>query len=284
MKVSARRVLTEAVESQMPHANRALPAGAAASAVIEYRHVSKAFVKDRTIVNVLDDVSLAVCRGEFLAVVGPSGCGKSTLLNLAAGLVRPSRGEVSYCGQQVAAVNSSVGYVTQRDNLMPWRTVADNIELPLELRGVARAERRRLVAEQIEMTGLGGFERHYPRELSGGMRKRVGLARTLVYNPDTLLMDEPFGALDALLKSRMQKELLSLWSGSGKTVVFVTHDLDEALGLADRVVVMSSRPGQIRAIRQVELPRPRVMENVRFASEFRALYLELWSLLSQDVN
>src|ERR1700681_472908 len=187
----------------------------------------------------LEPLTLDVARQEFVALVGPSGCGKSTILNLIAGLLRPSEGVVSYDGMAVTGPNRRVGYMTQKDTLLPWRTAADNIRIALELkcRAVPRAEANARVAQMIDLVGLGGFERHYPAELSGGMRKRVALARTLTYEPETLLMDEPFGALDAQLKLLMLDQLQDLTRQRRMTVVFVTHDLGEAITLADRVVV-----------------------------------------------
>jgi NitT/TauT family transport system ATP-binding protein len=227
-----------------------------------------------------------VRQGELLAVVGPSGCGKSTLLNMAAGLMAPGTGSVRYKGKAIAGANTHVAYVTQKDNLLPWRTVLENIRLPLEMgpqRSLSPAEKSARCAGVIGMVGLTGFEHHYPKELSGGMRKRAQLARSLVYEPDTLLMDEPFGALDAQLKLMLQAELLKTWEGSGKTLIFVTHDLTEAISLADRVIVMSGRPGSIRRIADIGLPRPRDVFQIRFSPEFGAYFEELWSALKPDL-
>src|SRR5215212_7653905 len=227
-----------------------------ASALIEMEQLSKQFYRNGKALLACHNVNLSVDSGKFIAVVGPSGCGKSTLLNMSAGLMKPSAGTVRYAGTEVNGVNRNVGYMTQRDNLLPWRSVEANVGLALEVARVPTAERQKRVREFIDLVGLTGFEKHYPAELSGGMRKRVALARTLVYDPETLLMDEPFGALDAQLKVIMHGELLKLWERSHKTILFVTHDLTEAITLADRVVVMSSRPGRIKLIQKVDLPRP----------------------------
>jgi NitT/TauT family transport system ATP-binding protein len=255
--------------------------------VVEFQNVSKVFFKEDKRVHALRNISLEVKNGELLAIVGPSGCGKSTLLNLAAGLMAPGMGEVRYGGKPVEQINTRVSYVTQKDNLLPWRNVESNIALPLEVgpqRGLSASERKTRLAKYIDMVGLTGFEHHYPSELSGGMRKRAQLARSLVYEPDTLLMDEPFGALDAQLKLMLQAELLKTWEGSGKTLMFVTHDLTEAIALADRVIVMSARPGTIRTIAEIRLPRPRDVFTIRFAPEFERYFETLWQALRQDLD
>jgi NitT/TauT family transport system ATP-binding protein len=255
-------------------------------AAITFNHVGKRFYKKGKPFQALADADFEVRAGEFLSVVGPSGCGKSTLLNLTAGLMKPSSGTVLYRGAPVEKVNTRVGYVTQAETLLPWRTVRQNVQIPLEIRkpspkGAAREE---VVTRIIEMVGLGGFENHYPSELSGGMRKRVILARTLIYEPETLLMDEPFGALDAQLKIVLHEELLRLWSATKMTIVFVTHDLAEAVTLSDRVVVVSARPGRMRAIQEIDLPRPRDVFEVRFDERFRDLHQNLWSILQHDLR
>ena len=191
---------------------------------------------------------IAIRDGEFLAVVGPSGCGKSTFLNMIAGVLRPSAGVVRYNGAPVDGPNRDVGYITQKNYCLPWRTVESNVRLPLELRGLPKALIGERVAQVLKQVGLQGFEKAYPRQLSGGMLQRVMIARTLAYGPATYLMDEPFGSLDAQLRTRMHGELLDLWRRTGSTFVFVTHDLTEAVTLADRVVVISSRPGRIKTL------------------------------------
>jgi len=241
------------------------------------------FAGRRNAILALREANLQVASEEFVALVGPSGCGKSTLLNMVAGLLRPSRGEVIYRGAPVEGLNTRVGYMTQQDDLLPWRTVAGNIGLPLEIRGVGTAERARKVADYVDLTGLKGFENHFPSELSGGMRKRVALAQTLIADPETLSMDEPFAALDAQLRLLMQDELLRMWGERRKTIIFVTHDLVEAITLADRVVLMSRRPGRIKAIEKVPLPRPRDVFRVRFAPEFAQVHDTLWDGLRDEI-
>ena len=251
--------------------------------LIEFRHVQKSFESHGQSTHVLDDISFSVERGEFLAIVGPSGSGKSTVLNLVAGHVQPSSGEIMYDNKPVTAVNNAVSYLTQDDSLLPWRTVANNIAIPLEIRRVPEPERKERVAAMVRMVGLTGFENHYPRQLSGGMRKRMMLARSLIYDPDTMLMDEPFGPLDAQLRLVMQAELLRLWSNSGKTIIFVTHDIVEAVSLADRVIVLSARPSRIKLVETIVLARPRDIHTVRFAREFEEHYSRLWKSIEVDV-
>lgn len=232
-------------------------------------------------VRALHDVNLSVAAGEFVAFVGPSGCGKSTLLHLIAGLLQPTAGTIRFNGAVVSSVNTAVGYLTQFNTLLPWRTVAGNLRLPLELRRVPRSDHQALVDRYVHLVGLDGFAGHYLSQLSGGMRQRVGLARTLIYGADTLLLDEPFAALDAQLRLEMQSELLRVWEAERKTVVFVTHDLPEAITLADRVVLFSARPGRVKAEYRVDLPRPRSATTLRFDPTFVALEAELWRQLDR---
>ncbi len=232
----------------------------------------------------VEGVSLTIAEGEFVAFVGPSGCGKSTLLNMIAGLVPASRGTIVYRSKPIVDVNRAVGYMTQKDTLLPWRSVESNIRLPLELMGLPPGERKSVAKKYIDTVGLTNFERYFPAQLSGGMRKRALLARTLAYGPETLLMDEPFGAVDAQLKIQLQAELLRIWSSTRKTIVFVTHDIEEAICLADRVVLFSKRPARIRMIRPIAIPRPRDVRQVRFSSEFRSAYDDLWGALAKEVG
>ena len=250
--------------------------------ILEFSAVDRSFARPGTRLPALTNITLALRERDFVAVVGPSGSGKSTLLDLAAGLLRPDRGVVRYDGMPVVRVNTAVGYVSQRDDLLPWRTVRDNIALPLEIRGIPRSERRELVEEQIGVIGLHGFADHFPSQLSAGMRKRVSLARTLVYRPRTLLMDEPFADLDAQLRVLMHAELLRLWEGTDLTVLFVTHDLMEAIVLADRVIVLSARPGRIRLEQQVDLPRPRPVARFGTHARFGELHDVLWAEIKDD--
>ncbi|OEV12846.1 ABC transporter ATP-binding protein [Streptomyces nanshensis] len=219
----------------------------------------------------LHDLDLDVHEGEFVALVGPSGCGKSTLLKAVSGLVEKTAGSVVLDGERLEGVPEGVGLLFQNDALLPWRTAEDNIRFPLAVAGVAQAEQRRRIAELISAVGLTGFGGHYPRQLSGGMRKRVALARVLAADPGVFLMDEPFGPLDALTRERISADFLALWERVGKTVLFVTHDIDEAVTLADRVVVMSARPGRVIGEYDVDIPRPRAVEDVRFSDAFRRL-------------
>ncbi len=223
----------------------------------------------------LDRVGLAVGQGEFVAVVGPSGCGKSTLLRILGGLLVPTEGRVQLDGQPLSSPRRQVGYVFQKVNLMPWRTVLRNVTLPLEVAGLPRPQVERRARELLALVGLEGFEAAYPRELSGGMAQRVAIARALIADPEVLLLDEPFGSLDALSREQMNLELLRIWQARRVTAVMVTHNLQEAIFLADRVLVMSSRPGCIRAEVVVNLPRPRTLE---------VMYTEFFGALSRQVR
>lgn len=246
------------------------------------RGVGKVFTARSGRVEVLRDFNLEVREGEFLAVVGPSGSGKSTVLNLLAGLEAPTAGTVFCHGRPVTGVNSEIGYLTQHDSLLPWLTVAENIAVPLEIKNVEKAERDSRVAGMIGNVGLAGFENHHPSQLSGGMRKRAMLARTLIYDPPTIMMDEPFGPLDAQLKLVLQADLLRLWSATGKTVVFVTHDIVEAITLADRVIVLSRRPSRIKLDETIGIGRPRDVHEARFADGFEEHYRRLWDAIEID--
>jgi len=246
--------------------------------------VSRDFITRGKTIQAMAGVSLDVSAGEFLTVVGPSGCGKSTLLNIVCGLLAPSRGSVLYKGARLTGVNTEIGYVTQADNLYPWRTLRENVEFPLEIHGVARGERRARAAALIERVGLVGFEDHYPYELSGGMRQRANIIRTLVYDPEVILMDEPFGPLDAQTRLLLQDQLLKLWDGERKTIVFLTHDLGEAVALADRVVVMTARPGTVKRICPVPLERPRDLFHLHDDERFRQTYDTLWDDLEAEVR
>lgn len=262
--------------------------GMSNGAVIDVSDVFKVFVargkrlQQRAFL-ALQDVNLRIAPGRFVSFVGPSGCGKSTLLNMIAGLVRPTEGEVRYKGRAVAEVNTDVGYITQDDNLLPWRTLQENVEVALEFRGVPADERRPQALKYIEMVGLSGFEHHYPHELSGGMRKRTALVRTLIYEPSVILMDEPFGPLDAQTRVILQDELLRLWEGTGKTIVFVTHDLVEAIALSDEIVLFSRAPGTIKQVYQVPLPRPRDVFHIHADPNFPAFYDRLWRDLKEEI-
>lgn len=225
----------------------------------------------------LADINLRLEEGEFLSIVGPSGCGKSTLLKLISGLETPSAGEVRVRGQRVEGTPPGIGFMFQRDALLPWATVRENIEIGLECGGYPRHARRARVDELQKFTGLQQFGDYYPRALSGGMRQRVALARILAYAPDIYLMDEPFGALDAQTKVVMGQELLQIWSQSRKAIIFVTHDIEEAVSLSDRVVVMSGRPGGVKSEYRIDLDRPRDAREVRKLPRFHHFVDAIWN-------
>ncbi len=220
-------------------------------------NVAHTFMSQTGPVDALGPVSFQVWDGSFVCLIGPSGCGKSTLLRIMAGLLAPTQGTVSLDGIAICEPQRRIGLVFQQSNLMPWRTVLDNLALPLELAGADRAHRRAHASAVLERVGLGGFGQAYPAELSGGMAQRVALGRALIDNPDVLLLDEPFGALDALTREQMQLELMQLWAAERKTALMVTHSITEAVFVADRVLVMSQRPGRLRADLEIPLPRPR---------------------------
>jgi NitT/TauT family transport system ATP-binding protein len=232
------------------------------------------------------DLSLTVRAGEFVAVVGPTGCGKSTTLSLVSGLEPASAGAVAVHGRPVVGIPPGVGYMFQNDAVLPWRSVLDNVATGPRYRGAARREARAKARDWVERVGLGGFESYYPHQLSGGMRKRVALAQTLVNEPSILLMDEPFSALDVQTRGLMQDELLRLWTDAGgeAAVVFVTHDLEEAVVLGDRVVVMTAGPATVKESFDVPLPRPRDAEEVRLTGEFLDIYREVWDSLREEVR
>src|SRR5206468_268175 len=251
---------------------------------IELRGVTKRFLTPAgTAYTALRDLDLSVHVGEFCAVVGPTGCGKSTTLALISGLEPPSEGEVLLDGEPVTGVSRAVGYVFQVDAVFPWKNVLDNVATGPRLRGVERSEANRMARDWISRVGLAGFERYYPHQLSGGMRKRAALAQTLINEPRILLMDEPFSALDVQTRTLMENELLQLWSATGASVVFVTHDLEEAIALADRVVVITAGPGTVKGVYRVDLPRPRNVTEIRFEAEFSRIYHEIWNDLRDEV-
>jgi NitT/TauT family transport system ATP-binding protein len=252
--------------------------------IIRISNVAKTFASRSGVREVLRPVNLEIDEGEFVAFVGPSGCGKSTLLNIIAGLVPASSGEI-FCGNEpVRNINTRVGYMTQADSLLPWRTAEDNIQLPLKIRGASRDDRRLRSQQLLDAVGLAGFGSSFPNELSGGMRKRVALAQVLAYDPKTILMDEPFGALDAQLKLVMQNELAEIQNRMKKTIVFVTHDLGEAIALADRIVIFGARPGRVKAIEPVDIPRPRDVFKIRFDPAYQAIYERLWDMLAPEIS
>jgi NitT/TauT family transport system ATP-binding protein len=252
--------------------------------MIELAGVSKRFrTPTGDIYTAITDFSLTVGHGEFVSIVGPTGCGKSTTLSLISGLAPPSAGHVKVMGEPVAGIGSQLGYVFQGDVLFPWKSVIGNVSAGLRFRGVAKREANERAREWIAKVGLGGFEDHYPHQLSGGMRKRTALAQSLITSPEIILMDEPFSALDVQTRTLMEDELLELWSTTSASVVFVTHDLEEAIALSDRVCVMTAGPGTVKGIYTIDLPRPRHVAEIRFEPRFVELYRDIWENLRDEV-
>lgn len=231
----------------------------------------------------LQSVDLNIRDQEFVAIVGPSGCGKSTLLNIMSGLIRPGAGDVFLDGSRLLGVTQRIGYMSQADTLMPWRNTLENVELSLEIRGMPKAERRERARHLIHKAGLSGFEKSYPHELSGGMKKRVVIIRILAADSEVLFMDEPFGALDVFTKEMLQDEILKVWQETKKTIVFVTHDLAEAITLSDRVVLLTARPSTVKNEYDIPIPRPRSALETRFQPEFVALQKLIWNDLREEV-
>jgi NitT/TauT family transport system ATP-binding protein len=258
------------------------PPGAAA---ISLRGATKRFAtRSGDPFTALRDVTLDVAAGEFVSIVGPTGCGKSTTLSLVSGLEPASAGTVQVAGHPVDGIPDGVGYMFQTDAVLPWKNVLDNVALGLRYRGASRSAAHTSARDWIERVGLAGFEDRYPHQLSGGMRKRVAMAQTLITRPSLLLLDEPFGALDVQTRELMQDELLRLWSGTGAACVFVTHDLTEAISLADRVVVMTAGPATVKDVVDIDLPRPRRVEEIRLTPEFTDLYKQVWDSLREEVE
>ncbi len=255
-----------------------IPAPSSPDIAIRLNDVTKWFFKNGARIAAVENVTLDVPEGAFVTLVGPSGCGKTTLFNCIAGFMVPEIGEVVYRGRRIERPNIGIGYMTQKDSLLPWRSVLANVMLPLYLQKMPEDAARARAHEVIARVGLTGFAEHVPAELSGGMQKRTALARMLAYNPDTLLMDEPFGNVDVQLKLQLQRELMRIWEAERKTVVFVTHDLEEAIALSDRVVVLSRRPGRIKTVIEVDLPRPRDPIQFRFEAAFQKLHHRIWTL------
>lgn len=235
-------------------------------------------------VQALQPTDLEIQKQEFVALVGPSGCGKTTVLNMVAGLIEPTIGEVLLDGKKPRVGDRDVGYLLARDALLPWRTALENVSLPLELRKVSKAEAIARATDGLNAVGLGAFLNSYPAQLSHGMRQRVAVARTLVTEPTTVLMDEPFSALDAQTKMSLQQQFLSLWERLNSTVLFVTHDLTEAILMADRVLVFSARPGAIKADFRIDLERPRSLSELQGSDHFHALFQEIWSVFRDEVK
>lgn len=255
----------------------ALSTDATTNAAIDVRGMTKWFFGAQGRIVAVDNVSFQVRPGEFVSLVGPSGCGKSTILQCIGGLDAPQVGEVVCAGQKITGPSREIGYMTQQDNLFPWLTVHGNVEFPLRVRKLSKQERAARATEWIERVGLKGFENNFPHELSGGMAKRTALARALVTGPKTILMDEPFGNVDALLRLQLQSQLLRLWEEERRSVLFVTHDLEEAIALSDRVVVLKPRPGRLSTIVDITLARPRNVSTSRFDPTFREVHEQLYA-------
>jgi NitT/TauT family transport system ATP-binding protein len=253
------------------------------AAKLEADNVSMVFTRRERHIEALRDVSLHVETGQFISIVGASGCGKTTLLRIVDGLMLPTRGQIRVNGKLVTGPGPDRGFVFQQDALFPWRTVLDNVLFGLEMQGRRNHGARERANALIRLVGLAGFEHLFPHELSGGMRQRANLARALTIDPDVLLMDEPFAALDAQTREIMQSELLRVWRSNRKTVLFVTHQIDEAVYLSDRVIVMTSRPGRIKAIVDVDIPRPRDL-SVKRTLPFLDLVDEIWKMIEEEVK
>ena len=256
--------------------------------MIQISNISKAFSltskkKKEEQVLALDNVSLTIADSEFVSIIGPSGCGKTTLLKMLGGLVKPDSGTLSIDGIPVTGPGSDRAIVFQNFALMPWSNVLRNVAFGLELKDIGKGERESISREWIKSVGLQGFEKHYPHQLSGGMQQRVGLARALAVNPRILLMDEPFGALDAQTRQVLQEDLMNIWQKDRKTALFITHAMDEAVFLSDRVVIMSPRPGKVQEILSIDLPRSRTEYNVRETKQFTEYTAYIWNAMHQFV-
>ena len=263
------------------------PSGTAAQAAqIDLTGVTKRFVTPAgSMFTALRDVDLTIGAGQFCAIVGPTGCGKSTTLTMVAGLERPSAGTVRVGGQAVDGIAPGTSFMFQADALLPWKTVVGNVALGPVFRGVPKKKAQDQARDWLRRVGLAGFEDHHPHQLSGGMRKRVSLAAALINEPLILLMDEPFGALDVQTKAIMSNELLGLWEETKPSVIFVTHDLEEAIALADQVVVMTAGPGTVKAVYDIDLPRPRgAVQEIRFQPRFLELHHQIWESLREEVE
>jgi NitT/TauT family transport system ATP-binding protein len=251
---------------------------------IELKHVARRFITPTgEILSALEDFDLSIAPGEFFAIVGPTGCGKSTTLGLIAGLAKPQAGEVTLFDAPVDGVDRRVGFVFQQDAVFPWRNVLGNVMAGPLFRGVPKARAEEMARDWINRVGLTGFEDHHPHQLSGGMRKRVALAQTFINNPQVLLMDEPFSSLDVQTRELMQEELLQLWAQAKSAVLFVTHDLDEAILLADRVAVLTTRPARVKSVHSIDLPRPRDVAKLRYDEKFIAIARKISDDLREEV-
>jgi NitT/TauT family transport system ATP-binding protein len=252
--------------------------------IIDLVNVTKTYRSKGKSVLALQDVTLSVEQGSFTTLIGPSGCGKSTLLKIIAGIALPYEGRMRYKDRDIASINTDIGFVTQDSNLFPWLTLMENVELALKIRGVAKEQRTHTAQKFIDTMQLTGFETHYPFELSGGMQKRGSIIRTLIYEPDIILMDEPFGPLDAQTRLILQDELLRVWDTNKKTILFVTHDLTEAIALSDKVVLFTGRPGTVKRVFDVPLPRPRNVFEIHNEKGFTDIYHEIWQYFKSEIK
>jgi NitT/TauT family transport system ATP-binding protein len=254
-----------------------------AKPALEFSNVQLTFDGDTEML-ALDRISFPIMPGTITTVVGPSGCGKTTLLRLASGLVRPTSGRVFQNGNPIEALNTGVGYVTQESNLFPWLITIQNVEFPLAVRGVNQKERREKARSWMDLVGLTGFENYYPNQLSGGMQKRASIIRTLIYEPEVVLFDEPFGALDAQTRMTLHHELLNIWRQNKTTMLFITHDLVEAITLSDKIVILTRRPGTVKAIYDVPLARPRNVFEIFLEPGFDQAYADLWAHFRSELK
>ncbi len=250
--------------------------------VSELHHSFYSKKKEET--KVLNGIDFQVFENEFVAIVGPSGCGKSTILNLMSGLIKPTKGSIRLRDREISSVHSSIGYIAQSDTLLPWRTVRRNVEVGLEIRGVEKEKRREIAMELIKKAELEGFEDAYPHQLSGGMRKRVDIIKVLAVEPEIIFMDEPFASLDVFTREILQKYVLKIWSENQRTIVFITHDLTEAITLADRIFILSQRPAKLKSTHHIDLKRPRDPEELKFNPRFLQLYEGIWKDLKSEVE
>lgn len=249
---------------------------------ISVKDLEKVFQSDGRAVTALKGLSFEIREGEFFGIVGPSGCGKTTLLNLIGGIEQPTAGSISVNGSGVEGPGSDRGMLFQEGALLPWRTAIKNVEFGLEIKGIEKKERAGIAGKYLKLVGLEGFEDSYPYELSGGMMQRVALARVLTFDPDILLMDEPFASVDALTREGLQNELLKIWGETEKTIVFVTHSIDEVIYLSDRIAVLSARPGRVKEVVDINLPRPG--EGTRTSPEFAGYRDQIWNILKGEVG
>lgn len=274
------------LRSELPANGASVMPTTNSSTVLEVQNISKAF-RDRKsgeIRSVFSDVNFSVGRGSFTSIVGASGCGKSTVLNICAGLVQPDSGQVVIDSQTLSGINTDAAYITQNANLLPWMSVYQNVLLPLEIRKFPKDERDDRIHRWLDLVGLTEFAHYYPSQLSGGMQKRCSIARSLVYEPELILMDEPFGPLDAITRQVLQQEMLRLWEGSNNVVVFVTHDLNEALALSDQIIVMGTEPGRVMGIVDVPLSRPRDVFRITEEADYPQLHHELLDLFGTELR